>query len=171
MRILVTTASRHGWTSRVGHTVADVLEAAGYDVARQEIAEGDVVSEVLDTTGYDAVVVGGSVYTKTWLARATKAQEELLARGVPTYAFAVGVLDVTPDPGAGRWTARRGAHNAEERVVFAGRITREGLSVREKSLLAAVRAKDGEYTDWDGVRGWALGVASDLAQAVARASA
>lgn len=171
MRILVTTASRHGWTSRVGHAVAQVLEAAGYDVTRQSIAENDVVSDVLDTDGYDAVIIGGSVYTKTWLTRALKAQDELLRRGVPTYAFAVGVLDVTPDPGASRWTAPRSAGNAEERVTFAGRITREGLSVREKSLLAAVRAKDGEYTDWEGVRAWALGVAADLAQAVTPASA
>lgn len=49
--------------------------------------------------------------------------------------------------------------------MFGGRITRDGLSVREKSLLAAVRAKDGEYTDWGGVTAWAQGVAADLAHA------
>lgn len=164
MKILVTTASRHGWTSRIGDAVAEVLRAAGHDVTRQRIAEGDLVADVIVTTGYGAVILGGSVYTKTWLTRATQAQDALLACGTRVYAFAVGVLKVTPDPGEARWTAPRSASNADERVVFAGRITRDGLSVREKSLLATVRAKDGEYTDWDGVQAWADGVAADLAR-------
>ncbi|MBN8881541.1 MAG: hypothetical protein J0H73_04410 [Salana multivorans] len=169
MKILVTTASRHGWTSRVGDAVADVLRAAGHDVTRRSIDERDVVGDVVDATGYDAVVVGGSVYTKTWLSRATQAQELLLDRGVRVYAFAVGVLELTPDPGDPRWTAARTVENAGERVVFGGRITRDGLSMREKSLLAAVRAKDGEYTEWEGVEAWATGVAADLARATPQA--
>ncbi|WP_454294517.1 flavodoxin domain-containing protein [Salana multivorans] len=169
MRILVTTASRHGWTRHVGDVVADILRAEGHDVTRQVINEKDVVADVLDLAQVDAVVIGGSVYTKTWLSRATTALELALASGTRAYTFAVGVLDLTPDPAGRRWTAPRSAGNAGERVVFGGRITRDGLSVREKSLLAAVRAKDGEYTDWGGVTAWAQGVAADLAHASAPA--
>ena len=46
--------------------------------------------------------------------------------------------------------------------MFGGAINSELLSIRERSLLAMVRAKDGEYTDWDGVRGWAQRVAGLL---------
>lgn len=163
MRILLVTASRHGWTSRVGDEVGAVLRAAGHDVTRQDIQEQDVVAEVLDASGFDAVVLGGSVYTGSWLTRATQAQELLLEGGVPVYAFAVGILGITPDVTEPRWITPRRDETAHERVVLGGRLSREGLSVREKSLLAVVRAKDGEYTDWDAVARWAAAVAADIA--------
>lgn len=164
MRILVTTASRHSTTTDVGDAIADVLRGIGHEVGRQTIAESDDVASVLDVRGYDAVVLGGSVYTGAWLQRATTALELLLAAGVRTYAFAVGVLDVTKDVTDVRWTAPRTSASAGQRVVFGGRISREGLSMRERSLLAVVRAKEGEYTDWSAVRAWADAVGSDLAR-------
>lgn len=163
MKILVTTASRHGRTTEVGEAVAAVLREAGHQVTQLSIAETDDVAAVLPTTGYDAVILGGSVYTGAWLQRALTAQELLLAGDTRSYAFAVGVLDLTRDVTAERWIAPRTVRNAHERVTFGGRINRDGLSMRERSLLAVVRAKDGEYTDWAAVRAWAGAVAADLA--------
>lgn len=163
MKILVTTATRHGTTTRVGDAVADQLQQAGHEVVRHEIGEQDEVEQVLPLAGVDAVVLGGSVYTGAWLTRATRAQSHLLSRGIRTYAFAVGVLDVASDPAQPRWTSPRTRATQSERVVFGGAIRREALSLRERSLLAVVRAQEGDYTDWDGVRAWASAVAADLA--------
>lgn len=162
MKILVTTASRHGATENIGDVVAEVLREAGHEVGRCSISEQDEVGDVLDPSGYDAVVLGGSVYTGTWLQRATRAQDLLLERELPVYAFAVGVLDITPDVTQERWTSPRTAQTAGERVTFGGTIAREGLSMRERSLLAVVRAKEGEYTDWDSVNAWAGAIAADI---------
>lgn len=160
MRILVTTASRHGATSHIGDVVAQVLETCGHEVTRQSIGETEDVAAALGNADHDAVVLGGSVYTGTWLQRAKSAQEFLLAKGVPVYAFAVGVLDITPDVTDERWIAPRTSDTLGERVVFGGTIAREGLSMRERSLLAVVRAKEGEYTDWESVDLWARAVAA-----------
>ena len=67
MRVLVSSASRHGSTDQVatrialtlreglpGDTVVDVLQAA----------------EVSDASAYDAVVLGSAVYLGRWLAHA-----------------------------------------------------------------------------------------------------
>lgn len=162
MRILVTTASRHGATSHIGDVVAEIARECGHEVERRSIGEHDDVAQVLDDVDHDAVILGGSVYTGTWLQRAKGAQEFLLGRGIPTFAFSVGVLDITPDVTETRWVAPRTQDTAEERVVFGGTIAREGLSMRERSLLAVVRAKEGEYTDWDAVNDWARAVASSI---------
>ncbi len=161
------TASRHGATTRIGDVIAGVLADAGHVVTRLEVFEDDDVAAVLQTADIDAAVIGGSVYTGSWLARATIAQALLIERGVRTYAFAVGVLDVTPDVLDPAVTAPRTTATASARVTFAGIIDRSALSMRERSLLAVVRAKEGEFTDWDGVRAWAGAVAADPALASA----
>lgn len=163
MKILVTTASRHGATEHIGEVIAGVLRDAGHQLGRCSIGEQDEVARVLDPAGYDVVVLGGSVYTGTWLQRATRAQELLLEQGVPVYAFAVGVLDITTEVTEPRWTLPRTVETAGERVTFGGTIAKEGLSMRERSLLAVVRAKEGEYTDWDSVNAWAGAIAADIA--------
>mgnify|MGYP003494368621 FL=1 len=163
MRILVATASRHGATARIGDVVAQELLANGHEVERRELGDsGRLSPEALSTQGFDAVVLGGAVYTGTWLATALDAQTRLLAAGVPTVSFAVGILEVTAEPVQDRWTLPRTSASAGERVVFGGTIDKQVLSFRERSLLAVVRAKEGEYTQWDDVQAWATAVAQRL---------
>lgn len=166
MRILVATASRHGTTARVGDAVAHELRAGGHDVERRDLGDARVARvEDLATDGIDAVVLGGAVYTGSWLATAHDAQARLLERDVPTVTFAVGILDVTADPLAERWTLPRTAATADERVIFGGAIDKDQLSLRERSLLAVVRAKEGEYTRWEDVRAWSAALARVFAVA------
>lgn len=169
MRIRVITATRHGATTHVGDIVADELTAAGHEVERVNLAETDDLA-VVAAPGADAAVLGASVYTGAWLERARIAQQHLLAAGVPTYAFAVGVLGVTQEVTDPAWTSPRTAETQAERVVFGGTIRLKGLSVRERSLLAVVRAKEGEYTSWDDVHAWARAVAADVAARGPRAA-
>lgn len=173
MRVLVACASRHGTTSRIADTVAQELREHGHAVERAELGESDgtatlgVLAGALDRSRYDAVVVGGAVYTGTWLHTAVQAQTRLLDAGVPTAAFAVGVVDVSDQVTQPRWTALRTTESAGERVVLGGAIDRRVLSLRERSLLAVVRAREGEYTRWDDVRAWAREVAVTLGAAAA----
>lgn len=162
MRILVTTASRHGATSKIGDVVAEVLSEAGHQVTRTALAESEEFA-ALDVSEHDAVVLGASVYTGSWLPVATATAADLVDRGVPVYSFAVGVLDITDDVTDPMWCVPRSSDNVDSRVTFGGTIAKDGLSLRERSLLSVVRAKDGEYTNWDSVREWARAVAANAA--------
>lgn len=158
MKILLTTASRHGATAAVGEWIATELERHGHEVLRFETTwDGDLPDEP-----FDAAVVGGATYGDEWLEAAQLTQDHLLERGVPTFAFAVGALGITPDPTASRWTAARTADNADERVKFGGVVDRAHWTGPENSVLDAFHIPEGEQTDWEAVRTWAGAVAAGL---------
>lgn len=159
MRILLTTASRHGTTIRVGDEVAGVLRDRGHDVVRSFADEGPVLGP--DLGEIDAAVVGGAVYMDSWLTAAVRARGALVQAGIPTYAFSVGMVAPTADPADPRWTAPAGA-NPGEPVKFGGRVDKSLSSDREQVILGMVHADEGDFTDWDAVRAWAAGVADDL---------
>ena len=158
MTILVATASRHGSTQRVGEVVTQTLLDAGLEVSLSDVGEVSLDQARRSS----AVIVGGAIYTGTWLPAATELFERVRATAVPTFSFAVGVKDITSDPTTQEWAQAAGPVSPGARPVFGGAINSELLSIRERSLLAMVRAKDAEYTDWNAVRGWAERVAGLL---------
>ncbi|ACQ80625.1 flavodoxin [Beutenbergia cavernae DSM 12333] len=164
MRVLVATASKHGATTDVGAAIADVLRERGHDVVHADAADLVADAGALETAG--AVVLGSAVYTGQWLAAATTLRSRLLRMpdGPPVFPFSVGIRDVTLAPLDAAWLRplRAGAP-MHPPVVFGGRLRLEELSLRERSLVAIVRAREGEYTLWDDVREWAERIAARLA--------
>ena len=162
MRVLVTTASRHGGTREIGDTVAEVLRGAGHDVTH---ADPDDV-EQLD--GYDAVVLGSAVYVGR-LAVAMRdlvdrQTEQLAAR--PVWLFWSGPVGVPPlpasEPDDVRTVARR--VGAREVRAFGGRLQREDLGLAERALVAMIDAQPGDFRNFDDVEEWAAGIARELAR-------
>lgn len=100
MRVLVTVASRHGGTREIGQAVAQVLRDAGHDVTE---ADPD---EVRALDGYDAVVLGSSVY----VGRLAAALRELVDRlagalaSLPVWLFWSGPVGTPPLPAGSRTT-------------------------------------------------------------------
>ncbi|GIG36687.1 flavodoxin domain-containing protein [Cellulomonas pakistanensis] len=160
MRVLVTVASRHGGTREIGAEVAEVLRAAGHDVA--EVEPDDV--ETLD--GYDAVVLGSAVY----VGRLAAALRDLVDRqgarlaARPTWLFWSGRVGEPPlpagEPDDVRVVARR--VGARDVVAFGGRLERDGLGLAERALVAMIEAQPGDFRDFDEVDAWAARVAADL---------
>jgi menaquinone-dependent protoporphyrinogen oxidase len=50
--------------------------------------------------------------------------------------------------------------------MFGGRLERGRLNLGERVVVAAVRAPDGDFRDWELITGWAREIAGTLLRAV-----
>ncbi|MGW6129958.1 flavodoxin domain-containing protein [Cellulomonas sp. NPDC055163] len=166
MRILVTVASRHGATREIGTVVADVLRSAGHDVDELEPEDVGTVEP------YAAVVLGSAVYAGrlgTALRYLVERQGGQL-RARPVWLFWSGPVGdplsppTVPDD-VDVLAAQVGARAPQ---VFGGRLDRRTLGLAERALVAMIDAEQGDFRDFDAVRGWAAGLADELAPHGAR---
>jgi menaquinone-dependent protoporphyrinogen oxidase len=162
MKVLVTTASRHGSTEEIAALIARVMRLHGMDTV--ELAAADVD----DLSGYDAVVLGSAVYAGHWLAPATslvsRFQAQLAER--PVWLFSSGPVGFPLTPAkAEDMTRVVGAIGAIEHRLFAGRIDRSELGRLERAMVRMVRAPEGDYRDLGEVSHWAAAIAETLVAA------
>jgi menaquinone-dependent protoporphyrinogen oxidase len=160
MRVLVSTASKHGATADIGRAIADVLATEGID-ARILLPE-----QVISLDGYDAAVLGSAVYAGHWM----KPMRDMVDRlapdlsGLPVWLFSSGPIGDPPKPeeepvDVATVTAAIGAR---AHVTFAGKLDRKKLNFGERAIVTAFKAPDGDFRDWDEVKGWAVGIAYEL---------
>jgi len=160
MRVLVTVGSRHGATREIGVAIAEVLERSGHSV---ELIDPE---EVTSVDGFDAVVLGSSVYVGR-LAASVRALAERLEgplSEVALWLFWSGPIGTPPRPAEQpddvgfliRRLAPRGQHE------FGGRVERTELGMAERALVAMVGAKPGDYRDFDEIDRWAESIAAKL---------
>ncbi len=160
MTVLVTAASRHGATREIAEAIGAELERNGVEA---EVRPPEAVD---DLAPYDRVVLGSAVYVGKWLQPALAFAEahasELAAR--PTWLFSSGPVGEPPKPEPGKavdvgeLVARIGPR---EHRLFAGKIDRSVLGLSERTVLKVVRAKDGDYRDWDAIARWAAQIAAE----------
>ncbi|GEL95222.1 flavodoxin domain-containing protein [Cellulomonas composti] len=161
MRVLVSVASRHGGTWEIGECVAQVLTEHGYEVDLRE------PQDVVDATGYDALVLGSAVYVGHWLSAARELAERVEASRVPpvVWLFSSGLAT---QPAA----AANSPHEISELVKhlgasghrsFRGRLDRQVLTFAERATIAGARAREGDHRDFALIRAWAATVADSLA--------
>lgn len=160
MRVLVSVASRHGGTREIGEALAEVLVTAGHVV---ELVDPD---DVDDVDGFDAVILGSSVYAGRWspTARALVDRHAEALRRRAVWMFSSGPVGDPPRP-EGRPVEVvdlvERLHPRDHRV-FAGRLDPAQLSLGERAMQAIVRAPSGDFRDFDEVRAWAAGIAESL---------
>jgi menaquinone-dependent protoporphyrinogen oxidase len=160
MKVLISVASKHGATGEIGDILAAVLGAAGIDV------EARPPQDVISIDPYDAVILGSAVYAGRWLepARAFGARlaSELSAR--PVWLFSSGPLGDPPMPVAESTDALALSERigAREHRTLAGRVERAELGFLERAITKAVRAPDGDFRDWVGIKSWAGQIAGSL---------
>ena len=160
MKILLTCSSRHGATESVAEVIAERLREADLtvDVAKPE--------DVTDVSGYDAFILGSSVYMTHWTPEAVdftkRFREEL--EGHPVWAFSVGLSGLPK--GAISDPHRIGpvllALDPEDHKTFAGRFDPNQLSLRERTIARLGGAAEGDYRDFDAARQWAGTIAASL---------
>ena len=165
MRILVSTASRHGSTTEIATRIAKTLRAelpAGTDVEVLPAAEAG------DPASYDAVVLGSAVYMGRWLDDARKLAEGIAAQPPrPVWLFSVGPIGDPPKPAEEpaevgdlvRSTQARGHR------LFTGRLDRHQLGLGEKAVVMALRVADGDFRDIGAIDAWGTQIATDLSRA------
>lgn len=162
MRVLVSSASRHGSTTEIaqelGKALRGALPAAGVDVVP--------LGRVTTVDGYDAVVLGSAVYFGRWLdeARWQVSMHTEALRARPVWLFSSGpvgnpAVPATEPIDAIELAATLGARS---HVVFPGSLHRERLDPAERLAVGPLPVADGDYRDWPAVRAWADRIAADL---------
>lgn len=165
MKILVTTASKHGATAEIGDAIAGKLREHDLEVEVHE--PGDVTS----LEGYDAVILGSAIYAGRWMdtARRFSERHHHALRQLPVWLFSSGPIGDPPEPAEEPADGHRllGELEAREHRTFAGRVNSSDLGWVERTITKMVKASDGDFRDFDAIRTWAADVADQLAAATA----
>jgi menaquinone-dependent protoporphyrinogen oxidase len=161
-KILVTYASRTGWTAGVAEVIGRTLEESG--------VQADVLPmrDVKDISGYQAVVAGSAINAGEWLPEAMQfvQSHQAALRRKPFAAFLVCMTLAMKNASQYRshvatWLApvRAFVHPVSE-GHFAGGLDISkipSLSDRLKFRLSVVFGawKEGDHRDWNSIRAWA----------------
>ncbi|POX55065.1 flavodoxin [Streptomyces sp. Ru71] len=161
VNVLVAYGTTNGSTARIAETVAEVLRNRG--LAAHAMPAG----AVRDVTQYDAVVVGGALYTGRWHRDARRfVRRNRRALSVrPVWLFSSGPLDpsaserdIPPVPGVRRTLLRL---DAREHVTFGGCLE-EGAKGRVARMILR-GGKGGDFRDFPRIEQWAARVAGEIA--------
>ena len=163
VRVLVAAASRHGATAELAAAIAD-------GVRRRLGGAGEVLvrspGEVDDVSDYDAVVLGSAVYFGHWLEEA----HDLLLRCAvalwerPVWLFSSGPVGIPGRPPEALLDVDEELRlaRAREHRVFPGRLERDRLDLAERSMVAALRAPEGDFRTWAAATEWGESIGSAL---------
>jgi menaquinone-dependent protoporphyrinogen oxidase len=160
MKVLVSVASRHGASFEIAEEISATLAASGFQTA---VLPPDAVTSL---EGYDAVILGSSVYVGHWMDSAVnlvdRFSKEITA--VPVWIFSSGPMGHEPRPEDEPVDVEEilAATGARDHRVFAGQVDRSKLGLGEKVILTAVRAPEGDFRPWDEIRAWAGEIATAL---------
>lgn len=159
--VLVAYGTTNGATAEIAEAVAEVLRKEGLT------AESLPAGTVADIAPYDAVVVGGALYTGRWhkdARRFVRRHRKALA-DMPVWFFSSGPLDTSASerdipavPGVERAV---NALDVNGHVTFGGRLE-EGAKGRVARMILR-SGKGGDFRDFDAIRAWAAQVAGELA--------
>jgi menaquinone-dependent protoporphyrinogen oxidase len=156
MNILLVYGTKHGSTREVAEAIAETLGREGH--------ECDVLpaSAEVDLSGYDGVIVGGSLYIGRWHPDAVRFLErnrrELTS--IPFAVFAMGPLTLKETDVAGshaqlgKALAKFGELTPSATAIFGGAVDPKKL----RFPLSRMPASDAR--DWDAVAAWAQEVAA-----------
>lgn len=162
-RVLVAHASKRGSTAEIAQAIAETLRQSGLSV------ECTAADEVTTLAPYDAVVLGSAVYMKRWRGDAKhflrKHRKELSQR--PFWVFSSGP---TGDPSGDEPSWVEPAKivekveqlGAREHVVFGGRMPTDPRGPAQRAMVKNCPPEYRDRRDWDEIRAWAAGVASEL---------
>jgi menaquinone-dependent protoporphyrinogen oxidase len=160
MNVLVSVASRHGASFEIAEEISATLAGAGFGTV---VLPPDAVTSL---EGYDAVILGSSVYVGHWMESAVNLVERFSKEitAVPVWLFSSGPMGHEPKPDDEPADVAQlvAATGAREHRVFAGQVDRSRLGLGEKVLLTAVRAPEGDFRPWDEIRAWAMEIAVAL---------
>jgi menaquinone-dependent protoporphyrinogen oxidase len=159
-KVLVSTATKYGATGEIGAAIAQVLTDRGLEAVVLP------PEQVRSVEGFDAVVLGSAVYAGHWM----KAARELIDRSGaalstrPVWLFSSGPVGDPPKPQeeAVDVAGILEATGAREHRVFVGKLEKKGLSFGDRAIAVAFRVQEGDFRDWDEIRGWADGIADAL---------
>jgi menaquinone-dependent protoporphyrinogen oxidase len=158
MRVLVVYGSKMGGTAGIAELVGNALTDAGFQVDVRP------APEVANLDPYNAVILGGAIYTGHWHRQArrfVKRHSDALQER-PVWLFSSGPLngsaaeEIPPVPQVQELGERIGARG---HVTFGGRLPADATGF-PASAMAKTHA--GDWRDPARIRGWAADIAIEL---------
>jgi menaquinone-dependent protoporphyrinogen oxidase len=160
MKVLIAYASTHGGTREIAQAIGSSLSEAGFDV---DVA---AVGAKIDVNDYDALVIGTAIYAGHVLSDAEdfiRSNASVLVNR-PVWMFSTGPVGNPPFPKeeAAQMADLAKLAGAREHRVFGGKIDPSALSFAERLIMKVVRAKAGDFRDWNQVLKWTDSITSAL---------
>lgn len=159
MNILVVVAGKHGSTRQIAEVIGEELREFGHGVQVRNAGDTDSVE------GYDAAVIGSAIYMGNWVAEARRFVEKNQAKlsAMPVWLFSSGPLGQDNPQPAGDF-----AHlqellrmtQARDHRTFVGKLDKSGLGLGERLAVKMVKAPEGDFRNWEAIRGWAREIGS-----------
>lgn len=159
---MVGAASRHGATAEIADRIADHLArslSSPWSVSRSDL------TDLTDLDGADGVVLGSAIYLGRWMHRAKEALERVQdASTARLWLFSTGPVSDSDSENEQAISADVLAmtDDADEHMVFGGKLDPSTLSLAERLVVKAVHAPAGDHRDWDAVDAWARHIAVEL---------
>ena len=158
-RILVIYATKYGATEGIATAIAEGLLKQGRDVDVKN------VKDVFDLTGYSAVIIGSPIYYGKVLPEIvafTNLHKNMLHE-IPVIGFLSGysLLDISPEKRQAASTAFdqiRGDIELRDIGYFAGKVSEEHLSFKDKAVIKITGVKPGDYRNSEAAIIWAQGL-------------
>ena len=162
MKVSVAVASKHGSTQEIGEMIAAELTSQGHEPRLHDMA----TASILDLDDSEAIVMGSAVYFGKWMMAASVFAQDISTRieGRPVWLFSTGPVGEPLKPADNEIDVDEQLRltGASEHKVFAGRVDKSQLRLGERSVVLALRVQEGDYRDWDEVRGWARSIGEEL---------
>ena len=175
MKILVAVASRHGSTVEIARRLAERLAALGHTTTLIDLGHDPKRGPEPALDEHDAVVIGSAIYEAHWLraARTFVLRNASRLQRMPVFLFSSGPVGDSEHVAIDTVKIDELVHavDAVEHRVFSGRLDRAELGRLERWIVDVVRAREGDFRDWDGIDTWAAAVDAHLrAGAAARST-
>ena len=164
MKVLVAFASKHHATEGIAEAIGATFNQEGMEAHVLDVTAGPPIDN------YDAFVIGTAVYA----GHALHAAEEFLRDNAaellqkPVWLFSSGPLSETPTAKdeASQILGLAKLVGARDHQVFSGKLDKADLNFVERAIFSLVRAKEGDYRDWQQVIAWAEAIAAQLKASV-----
>jgi menaquinone-dependent protoporphyrinogen oxidase len=172
MNVLVAYASRQGATRGIAERIAQRLGVAGHHVDLR------AVTDRIDVSGYEAIVIGSAVYLGRWQkeALAFVLQNQSIIAARPAWIFSSGPLGSELLDAKGRNKLEAAvpddipelaeAIRPRDHRVFFGALNPDDLPLvpRLMRILPAGRKllEEGDFRDWTEIEAWADSIGAAL---------
>jgi menaquinone-dependent protoporphyrinogen oxidase len=163
MKVLIIYGSRHRATEQIAQALGVSPIDRGLEVDIRQVHDAGDIDQ------YDAFAIGSAIYMGRWLKSVTNfiKQHQRLLQQRPDWLFTSGPIGSPALPEEEPAETAELARDLQARgaASFAGRLRKGDLGWSERLVVNALKAKEGDFRDWDSIYEWDNAIADALGAA------